>query len=113
MNSVEKLAARSLNAQFLSRRFFLQDVALGLGGVALSTILQSSGLGKGSATREVQPDPRKMFPQFAAKAKHVIFMFMAGGPSQLDLFDPKPTLVKYEGQEVPDEILKGADLPFI
>jgi hypothetical protein len=97
----------------VSRRFFLQELSLGLGGVALGTLLHSASFGKGSASPRKGSSPQKLFPQFAPRAKHVIFLFMAGGPSQLDLFDPKPTLLKYEGQAVPDEILKGAELPFI
>jgi hypothetical protein len=102
-----------LPGENLSRRFFLQELSLGLGGVALSTLLHSASFAKGSASPYTRPNSKKAFPQFAPRAKHVIFLFMAGGPSQLDLFDPKPTLVKYEGQEVPDEVLKGAELPFI
>jgi uncharacterized protein (DUF1501 family) len=100
-----------LPAQLLSRRFFLQDLAVGLGGLALGTLLQSRSFG-GAAASGSHSNPIK-FPQFAPRAKRVIFLFMAGGPSQLDLFDPKPTLRKYEGQEVPDSVLKGAALPFI
>jgi hypothetical protein len=102
-----------LPAENLSRRFFLQEMSLGLGGIALSTLLQSTCLGKGAASQRSSQIAKKAFPQFAPRAKHVIFLFMAGGPSQLDLFDPKPTLAKYEGQQVPDEVLKGAALPFI
>ena len=102
-----------LRAGNLSRRFFLQEMSLGLGGIALGTLMGSAGFGKGTATPHVGENSRKTFPQFPARAKHVIFLFMAGGPSQLDLFDPKPTLAKYEGQRVPDEVLKGAELPFI
>jgi hypothetical protein len=104
---------RPIPAEILSRRFFLQEMALGLGGIALSSLLQSSSFGKSLAPRGNRPNPRTALPHFAPRAKHVIFLFMAGGPSQLDLFDPKPALVKYEGQEVPDDVLKGADLPFI
>jgi hypothetical protein len=100
-------------AELLSRRFFLQELSLGLGGIAFGTLMHSDCFGNGSASFRTLPNPKKVFPQFAPRAKHVIFLFMAGGPSQLDLYDPKPTLVKYEGQQVPDEVLKGADLPFI
>jgi hypothetical protein len=88
--------------QFVSRRYFVQDLALGMGGMALGSLMQPGA----SAAR-------RAMPHFAPRAKRVIFMFMAGGPSQLDLFDPKPALLKYEGQQVPDDVLKGAELPFI
>jgi hypothetical protein len=50
---------------------------------------------------------------YAQRAKHVIFLFMAGGPSQLELLDHKPELKKYDGQQVPAEVIEGFDLPFI
>jgi hypothetical protein len=100
-------------ADNLTRRYFLQDMALGLGGIALGSLMQAGAFGKESASRSSAPNPRAVLSHFAPRAKHVIFLFMAGGPSQLDLFDPKPALVKYEGQQVPDEVLKGAELPFI
>ena len=56
---------------------------------------------------------QKMAPQVAPKAKQVIFLFMAGAPSQLDLFDNKPALRKYDGQEIPAEIVKGERFAFI
>ncbi len=94
----------------LARRYFLQDSALGLGGLALTSLLSGS-----KAWAKASPDNPLALkpPHFAPKAKRVIFLFMGGGPSQLDLFDPKPALKKYEGQQVPDEVLRGADLPFI
>ena len=52
-------------------------------------------------------------PHFQPKAKNVIFLFMAGAPSQLDLFEPKPTLVKYDRQACPEELLKGERFAFI
>ena len=52
-------------------------------------------------------------PHFAAKAKNVIFLFMEGGPSQLDLFDPKPELQKWNGRALPESMAKNLDLAFI
>ena len=51
--------------------------------------------------------------RFAPRAKRVIYLFMAGAPSQIDLFDPKPTLVKHDGQDIPDELVKGERFAFI
>jgi uncharacterized protein (DUF1501 family) len=101
------------STNLLTRRFFLQDIALGLGGVAFGSLMQSSGYSKGAQAIGTGADPGNVPPHFAPRAKHVILLFMAGGPSQLDLFDPKPALAKYEGQRVPDEVLRGAELPFI
>lgn len=97
----------------LARRFFLQDLALGLGGVAFGSLMQSSGYSKGAQAIGAGANPGSVLPHFSPRAKRVIFLFMAGGPSQLDLFDPKPALAKYEGQRVPDDVLRGAELPFI
>lgn len=97
---------------FLTRRYFLQDCALGLGGIALSSLMQG-GIARAAATDAAANPLAPKRSHFGPKAKRVIFMFMGGGPSQLDLFDPKPALKKYEGQQVPDEVLMGADLPFI
>ena len=50
---------------------------------------------------------------FPARAKRVIYLFMAGAPSQLDLFDPKPALTKHDGQDIPEELIKGERFAFI
>ena len=73
----------------LSRRQLLTQTGLGMGGLALSGLLHS----KASATANA--------PHFAPKAKHVIHLFMNGGPSHVDMFDPKPQLEKYAGKELP------------
>jgi hypothetical protein len=52
-------------------------------------------------------------PHFPARAKNVIFLFMAGGPSHLDLFDPKPSMTKWDGQPLPESIAKNLNLAFI
>lgn len=79
----------------MKRREFLTQTTLGIGGMALSSIL-NGGLGG--------------HPHFTPKAKRVIFLFQSGGPSQLELFDHKPDLIKYHGQELPDSIRKGQRL---
>src|SRR6266540_5781019 len=81
-----------------SRRKFFRECAGGIGTVALAQLLAREGRG---ATPEVNPlAPRK--PHFPPKAKNVIFMFMEGGPSQMDLFDPKPELQKWSGKPLPE-----------
>src|SRR5207245_8562626 len=80
----------------------------GIGIIALSQLLEQEGRGAGP---EVNPlAPRK--PHFAPKAKNVIFMFMEGGPSQIDLFDPKPELEKWHGKPLPAEMTKDLRLSF-
>jgi len=91
-----------------SRRRFFQEVAGGIGTIALSQLMAGEGR---AATAEVNPlAPRK--PHFPPKAKNVIFMFMEGGPSQLDLFDPKPELQKWSGKPLPESMTKDLRLAF-
>lgn len=97
MNSLEYL-------QSIQRRCFLQHSACGLGSVALAQLL--AGQTRAPAA-EVTPSLKPREPHFPAKAKNVIFLFMAGAPSQLDLFDPKPEMQRLNGQPVPESFLKG------
>jgi hypothetical protein len=93
----------------MTRRMLFKQVGYGIGGVALSSLLLDSlALADG-------PGQQPVFgkPHFAPKAKNVIFLFMAGAPSTLDMFDPKPTLIKYNNQPCPDEFLKGERFAFI
>lgn len=85
------------------RRRFLQTTACGFGGLALADLLAAS-----QAATVSRP-----LPHFAPRAKRVIFLFMAGGPSQLDLFDPKPALNKYDGEPIPEELIAGERFAFI
>src|SRR3989442_575323 len=77
-----------------------------VGGRALSSLLQR----KPQAAVETPLAPRK--PHFAGKAKHVIYLHMAGSPPHLDMFDYKPELVKRTGQDCPAEHLKGKRFAF-
>ena len=97
--------------RFLTRRWFFQQCGLGLGSVALASLL---GDRAAAATPPAGPGP--MTPRqspLPARAKSVIYLFMAGAPSQLELFDYKPTLAKYNGQPVPLDILGGQTYAFI
>jgi hypothetical protein len=88
----------------LNRRCFLQSSACGLGGMALLNLLQHDAkAGTAIASGPLVPKA----PHFPPRAKNVIFLFMAGAPSQLDLFDPKPTMQRLHGQPVPQSFLKG------
>jgi len=85
-----------------SRRDFLANAANGFGSVALASLL-AGDLKAGeqaTATKIVNPLAPKT-PHFAPKAKAVIFLFMVGGPSQMETFDPKPVLDKLHGQQLP------------
>src|SRR6476469_3065923 len=83
----------------LSRREFLTRAGMGFGSLALTFMLAEEARAAASAvsTNMVNPlAPRP--PMFATRAKSVIFLFMYGGPSQVDTFDPKPDLTKYSGK---------------
>ncbi|MBL8852066.1 MAG: DUF1501 domain-containing protein, partial [Planctomycetaceae bacterium] len=82
--------------QQIARRCFLQQSGCGLGGIALAELLRSQAGASGGGARVAPLAVRE--PHFAARAKRVIFLFMAGAPSQLDLFDPKPELVRRHGE---------------
>ena len=89
-----------------SRRDFLTRSGLGFGGLALNCMLQAeSARADAPAAAAYNPLGVKP-PHFQAKAKSVIFIFLQGGPSQLETFDPKPELQKYDGQYLPPSYLK-------
>ncbi|MDB5310420.1 MAG: hypothetical protein JWO38_4622 [Gemmataceae bacterium] len=86
--------------RFRSRRDFLRLGGGGFGALALSALLAEEGRGEPGGLAETDPFvPKK--PHFAAKAKAVIFLFMEGGPSHVDLFDPKPELTRQNGKPLP------------
>ena len=89
--------------QNLTRRNFLRNSSLGLGGLALSSLV-----GDARADDPLAPH----LPHFAPKAKRVIYLHMSGAPPHLDLLDYKPELVKRDGQNCPDEFLKGKRFAF-
>jgi hypothetical protein len=83
-----------------SRRRFLQEGAYGLGSIALANLMAQDG--RASTAGPMAPKS----PHFSGKAKSVIFLFMGGGPSQMDLFHPKPKLTEYNGKPLPDSLQK-------
>ena len=93
-----------------SRRWFMKDCGLSLGSIALSSML---GKGTASAASPIINPHAPQAPQFPAKAKNVIFLFMGGAPSHLDLFDHKPELIRMDGKGPPAELLKGYQSAFI
>jgi len=102
-----------MNLLDFTRRDFFTTAASGLGGVALAAILGQDGVlaasQGGTAANPLAPKP----PHFAPKAKSCIFIFMAGAPSQLDLFDYKPVLNKLNGKKMPESLTKGVRFAFI
>src|ERR1700685_2591771 len=102
-------------SQFLSRRELLARTGTGLGMLGLVGLLGDSGaLGNRALAGELSQAPKQ--PHVPARAKHVIHIYLNGGPSQIDTFDPKPALARYAGQRLPTGNLStarptGAALP--
>jgi hypothetical protein len=102
---------RKADSRQVTRRWFFEQCGVGLGAMALGHLLRESGY---AAPDSGASDPlARKEPHFAARAKRVIFLFMAGAPSHLELFDNKPQLAKFEGTLPPPELLKGYRAAFI
>lgn len=91
-----------------TRRHFFHDCGVGVGAIALGSLLARDA---GAKERTDPLAPKK--PHFDPKAKAVIFLFMAGAPSQLELFEPKPKLNELSGQKVPESFTQGKRFAFI
>jgi Protein of unknown function (DUF1501) len=100
---------RNSDPKTVARRWFLQQCGVGLGSVALAHLLGDSGHAAPPPADPLAPRA----PHFVAKAKRVIFLFMAGAPSHLELFDNKPQLAKFDGTLPPPDLLKGYRAAFI
>lgn len=91
--------------QHVTRRHFFSQCGVGIGALALSQLMGN--------TASAVPSPLPTGHHFPARAKNVIFLFMAGGPSQLELFDYKPVLQQHSGQPVPDSFMDGRRFAFM
>ena len=99
----------------VTRRYFFKTAGMGVGATALSLLLNRELVAAGVATPG-RPAPNPLAakpPMYPAKAKSIIYLFMAGAPSHLDLLDYKPVLQQYNGQQIPEEFLKGQRFAFI
>lgn len=103
VSSPEFLASR---IKQLHRREFLRQGTLGIGSLALSHLLNKEMRASTTSRPLLQP-------HFTPKAKRVIFLHMVGGPSQMDTFDPKPELDKWDGRSLPEELTRGQKFAFI
>ena len=92
---------RQEDLQLYTRRHFFRATGFGIGPLALYSLLIDRAFSAANA------------PHFAPKAKRIVFLFMAGAPSQLDLLDYKPALNRYDGQPVPEDVIKGERFAFI
>ncbi len=87
----------------MTRREALQNLGTGFGMVGLTNMLEAASISALTDTPSLTPKA----PHFTPKAKQVIFLFLNGGPSQVDTFDPKPALAKYHGKEIPGDYPKA------
>src|SRR5262249_37050942 len=94
------------NRLMMTRRLFFGRFGLGVGTAALASLLNKSSFAQSDDAQNGLPG----LPHFAPKAKRVIYLYQAGGPSQIDLFDPKPQLEKYRAQNLPESIRMGQRL---
>jgi hypothetical protein len=102
--------------QNVSRRHFILESALGLGALALGTLMPGCGRRSEDAIRAMDRVLNPMSPRpphFVPRAKRVIYLHMAGAPSQLELFDYKPELMKLHDQLCPPSLLEGKTFAFI
>jgi len=111
MNYEQELRAEA--ARYITRRWFFKQCGVGLGSIALGSLLGANE-SLGATTKPVATNPlAPRLPHHAGKVKRVIYLFMGGAPSQIDLFDYKPSLQKYNGQPVPKEVVMGQKYAFI
>jgi hypothetical protein len=100
----------------VARRYFLRECGIGVGKIGLASLLTEAFTRRGALANlsAVGANPlAPKAPHFQPKAKRVIHLFMAGAPSQLDLFDYKPKLAQYEGKQIPPEVIAGQRYAFI
>jgi hypothetical protein len=104
---------RNADPRLVNRRWFLEQCGVGLGAIALGHLLKADGYAAGPERIPAADSlaPRK--PHHAPKAKRVLFLFMAGAPSHLEMFDNKPQLARFDGTLPPPDLLKGYRAAFI
>jgi len=98
--------------ELVTRRHFFSRCAMGLGGIALASLLSENrllGAAPGASSNPMAP----RLHHFRPRVKNIIYLFMAGGPSQLDLFDYKPKLVELNGQPIPQSFIEGKRFAFM
>src|SRR6266850_1268529 len=101
---------RGRDGKLITRRWFFEQCGVGLGAIALGQLFGTNGWA--APTINNNPLAPKQ-PPLAAKAKRVIFLFMAGAPSHLELFDYKPQLAKWNGKLPPRDLVKDYRAAFI
>ena len=108
------IEAQHAELSYQTRRHFLKKCRTGMGMMALGSILDGCNLFSGKNDNPLAANPlMARAPHFAGKAKSVIFLHMAGAPSQLEMFDYKPELQKMDGMDCPESFIKGKKFAFI
>src|SRR3954447_14864019 len=102
---------RGQDPKLIARRWFFRQCGVGLGTIALAELLRE---GRPAAAAPALADPlAPKAPHYRPRAKRVVFLFMAGAPSHLELFDYKPQLAKFDGKLPPAKLLEGYRAAFI
>jgi hypothetical protein len=110
----QEIAQRALKA--VTRRQLFRNCSSGLGAIALTSLMNRKLFADSSEPNANKSRPTPLAPRashFAPRAKNVIYLHMAGAPSQLDLFDPKPKLKEFDRQPIPDSFTHGERFAFI
>ncbi|MDQ3624464.1 MAG: DUF1501 domain-containing protein, partial [Verrucomicrobiota bacterium] len=110
-NLLRDLESRRLHD--ITRRHFFGKCGVGVGAIALNWLLREDGFAAGATRIDPAHPMAPRLPHFAPKAKRVIYLFMAGGPSHLDLFDDKPKLRELQGQKPPQSLMEGKRFAFL
>ncbi len=111
MNCQDQLY-RHADPQRMTRRWFFRECGVGLGAIALSQLLGEAAGATSAPPSRANPFSPKA-PHYAPRVKRVVFLFMAGAPSHLELFDYKPQLAKFDGTLPPPDLIKGYRAAFI
>src|SRR6266508_659511 len=107
MNRTQSHPLAEENLRAVTRRKFFQQCGTGMGALALASLLNENVF---AADASPAAGAAPAGPHFTPKAKNIIYLFMSGGPSHLDLFDYKPELIKRSGQQVPEDLVKNIRL---
>src|SRR5215831_8873763 len=105
MSATSHMNTLAERQRLLNRRWFLRDCGVGLGAIALNALISET-----QGADAPRSEPKTHHP---AKAKRVIYLFMGGAPSHLELFDNKPQLAKFNGTLPPPELVKNYRAAFI
>src|SRR5262245_41987348 len=104
---------RNADRRLVNRRWFLEQCGVGLGAIALGDLLKTDGYAASTDGSGPQSASPLKAPHHPTKAKRVLFLFMAGSPSHLEMSDSKPQLARFDGTLPPPELIQGYRAAFI